>query len=348
MLRLAFTQAEARALAHERFHHPHPRVRRKMEALWLKSQGLAHQEVARLAGVSGNTLRSYLRQYAEGGIAALKELHFRQPKSELAAHQATIVAYFREHPPASINEAIDGIRELTGLSRSPTQVRTFLKAKCGMRRLKTGTLPAKGDPDVQEAFKKKELEPRLAEAKDGKRAVFFVDAAHFVFGAFVAMLWCRCRVWLRAPSGRQRFNVLGALDAVTKEVVTVVNATYINSLSVCALLEKLSTLRPTLPVTVVLDNARYQRCAWVQNCAEKLKMELLFLPPYSPNLNLIERLWKFVKKRCLYAKYYRDFSSFTTAIERCLQDTHTIHAKALNSLLRLNFQTLPKAQVVTA
>ena len=57
MLRLAFTQAEARALAHERFHHPHPRVRRKMEALWLKSQGLAHQEVARLAGVSGNTLR---------------------------------------------------------------------------------------------------------------------------------------------------------------------------------------------------------------------------------------------------------------------------------------------------
>ena len=167
MLRLAFTQAEARALAHERFHHPHPRVRRKMEALWLKSQGLAHQEVARLAGVSGNTLRSYLRQYAEGGIAALKELHFRRPKSELAAHQATIVAYFREHPPASINEAIDGIRELTGLSRSPTQVRTFLKAKCGMRRLKTGTLPAKGDPDVQEAFKKKELEPRLAEAKDG-------------------------------------------------------------------------------------------------------------------------------------------------------------------------------------
>lgn len=95
-------------------------------------------------------------------------------------------------------------------------------------------------------------------------------------------------------------------------------------------------------------NARYQRCALVQNCAEKLKMELLFLPPYSPNLNLIERLWKFVKKRCLYAKYYRDFSSFTTAIERCLQDTHTIHAKALNSLLRLNFQTLPKAQVVTA
>jgi hypothetical protein len=108
----------------------------------------------------------------------------------------------------------------------------------------------------------------LAEAEEGKRAVFFVDAAHFVLGAFMSVVWCLARVWIRAPSGRQRFNVLGALDAVTKEVVTVVNSTYINSLSVCALLEKLATLRPTLPITVVLDNARYQRCALVQACAE--------------------------------------------------------------------------------
>jgi len=174
--------------------------------------------------------------------------------------------------------------------------------------------------------------------------VFFVDAAHFVLGAFLSVVWCLARVWIKAPSGRQRFNVLGALDAVTKEVVTVVNSTYINSLSVCALLEKLVTLRPTLPMTVVLDNARYQRCALVKTCAEKLKIELLFLPTYSPNLNLIERLWKFVKKQCLYAKYYPDFHSFTTAIERCLQDTHTIHAKALQSLLTLNFQTFKKIQ----
>ena len=174
--------------------------------------------------------------------------------------------------------------------------------------------------------------------------MFFVDAAHFVLGAFMSILWCFARVWIRAPSGRQRFNVLGALDAVTKEVITVVNSDYINSVSVCALLEKLASLR-SLPITVVLDNARYQRCALVQACADALKIELLFLPAYSPNLNLIERLSKFVKKQCLYAKYYPDFSSFTTAIERCLQDTHTIHAKALNSLLSLNFQTFSKAQL---
>ena len=157
--------------------------------------------------------------------------------------------------------------------------------------------------------------------------MFFVDAAHFVLGAFLSVVWCLARVWIKAPSGRQRFNVLGALDAVTQEVIP-----------------REPQRRNFRPITVVLDNARYQRCALVKTCAEKLKIELLFLPTYSPNLNLIERLWKFVKKQCLYAKYYPDFHSFTTAIERCLQDTHTIHAKALQSLLTLNFQTFQKIQ----
>jgi len=155
MLRLTFTETEAQALSHERFHHSHPRVRRKMEALWLKSQGLAHQDIAQLVNVSGKTLRSYFQHYADGGVAGLKEIHFRQPQSELLAHQEAITTYFSAHPPASINEAVDAIRVLTGLTRSPTQVRLFLKEKCGMKRLKTGTLPAKADPDVQEAFKKK-------------------------------------------------------------------------------------------------------------------------------------------------------------------------------------------------
>jgi transposase len=109
MLKLTFSPAEARVLARERFHHPHPHVRRKMEALWLKSQGLAHQEIARLAGVSGKTLRSYLQEYVEGGVTRLKELRFRQPQSELVAHQEAIVTYFQAHPPASINTKLENL-----------------------------------------------------------------------------------------------------------------------------------------------------------------------------------------------------------------------------------------------
>jgi transposase len=191
------------------------------------------------------------------------------------------------------------------------------------------------------------LEPRLAEAQAGERAVFFVDAAHFVFGAFLGYLWCFARCWIKAPSGRQRFNVLGALNAITDEVITVTNLTYINSESVCQLLGKLVALGLQVPITLVLDNARYQRCALVQSVADALGIELLYLPAYSPNLNLIERLWKFVKKQCLYSKYYTDFGAFTHAIEDCLRHTQTTHKQALCSLLTLNFQSFRKAQSLT-
>jgi transposase len=174
-----------------------------------------------------------------------------------------------------------------------------------------------------------------------------VDAAHFVFGAFLGYLWCFARCWIKAPSGRQRFNVLGALNAITYEVITVTNLTYINAESVCQLLRKLAALSSQVPITLVLDNARYQRCALVQSVADTLGIELLYLPSYSPNLNLIERLWKFVKKQCLYSKYYTDFSAFTFAIEDCLAHTQTTHKQALSSLLTLNFQSFKKAQSLT-
>lgn len=102
-----------------------------------------------------------------------------------------------------------------------------------------------------------------------------------------------------------------------------------------------------MPITIVLDNARYQRCKLVIEKAEELGIELLFLPPYSPNLNLIERLWKFVKKEVLYGKYYDNFEKFKEAITNCLEETEKKHKKALDSLLNLKFQTFSDTKVVT-
>ena len=129
--------------------------------------------------------------------------------------------------------------------------------------------------------------------------------------------------------------------------ITVTNDSYITAETVCDLLHKLAALNLGVPITIFLDNARYQRCALVQTTAASLKIELCFLPAYSPNLNLIERLWKFVKKQCLYSQYYADFASFKAAIEACLSQTHTTHKTALDSLLSLRFQLLEKAQFVT-
>lgn len=346
MISIKFTEEEKNLLYYERFHHPHPRVQLKMEVLWLKSQNTPHKKICQLAKISQNTLLTYLEDYQEGGIEKLKEIHFYRPKSELEFHRITIKNYFEKNPPATINEAVAKIEDLTGIKRSPTQVRKFLKSM-GMRCLKVGSLPSKANPDEQEEYKEKKLEPRLIEAKQGKRAVFFVDAAHFVMGAFLGFIWCFERLFVKSPSGRKRYNVLGALNAITHEVILITNDTYITATQVCALLQKIADLGLTIPITLVLDNARYQKCKIVEALALSLSIELLYLPPYSPNLNLIERLWKFVKKKCLYAKYYESFPEFSSAIYGCLNDAHVKHKKELDSLLTLRFQKFNKSQIMT-
>lgn len=165
-----------------------------------------------------------------------------------------------------------------------------------------------------------------------------MDASHFVLGPFLGWVWCLIRLHVRAASGRQRYNVLGALNAVTHELVTEVNTTYITATSVCALLDKIKARSGSVPVTLVLDNARYQRCALVTDAAKKLGIELLFLPSYSPNLNLIERLWKFVKKEVLNSRHHQDFKRFQKAIDGCLADLPTKHKAKLTTLMTHKFQ----------
>ena len=131
-----------------------------------------------------------------------------------------------------------------------------------------------------------------------------MDGVHFVQAAFLGYLWCFARIFLRSPSGRKRWNVLGAYDAITGQLTTVANDGYITATTVCEMLQKLSKRYAGRSISIVLDNARYQHCKVVEALAASLEIRLLFLPSYSPNLNLIERLWKFVKKKCLYNEYY--------------------------------------------
>ncbi len=177
--------------------------------------------------------------------------------------------------------------------------------------------------------------------------MYFVDAAHFVLAPFFGMLWCLARIFIRTPAGRNRLNVLGALNAISKKLVSVTNETYVNAETVMELFAKLRCHHPEQAITVVLDNARYQKCRAVFSLAKELEIELLYLPGYSPNLNLIERLWKFVKKQCLYSVYYDNFMAFKAAIMGCLADLPTQHAEQLQSLLTLNFQTLPDLNIST-
>jgi len=202
--------------------------------------------------------------------------------------------------------------------------------------------------EVQAKFLDAELKPKLDAAQAGQGHVFFVDAAHFVFGTFLCCLWSFTRIFVRAASGRQRFNVLGAWNAVTRELIAVTNTTVVNTETMCGLLRKIADLGLTGPITLVLDNARYQRNAVVQALAAQLGITLLFLPSYSPNLNLIERLWKFTKRRALYGRYHPTFRDFQAAIQEVLDGLSTKYSQQLASLMTLNFQQFDDVSLMPA
>ncbi len=201
---------------------------------------------------------------------------------------------------------------------------------------------------TQAKFLEETLEPLLEAARRGNGHVFFVDAAHFVQGAFLCCLWCACRLFIRGASGRQRYSVLGAWNAVTNELVRVTTAGTVSSDTMCDLLRQIASLGLTGPITLVLDNARYQRCALVTSLAATLHINLEFLPSYSPNLNLIERLWKFVKRDVLYGRHYENFTEFRRAIDGCLDNIPTKHRPQLATLMTHNFQHFSPVSFLTA
>ncbi len=176
MIRIEFTEEMIAALNYERYHYPHPKVQHKMEVLYLKSQGLAHQDIRRLCNLSKTTLTNYLKQYIEGGMERLKHLDYQGQPSKLNQHAASVETSFRADPPQTIAEAQAKIHEITGIHRSPNQVNAFLK-RIGMKRRKVGFVPGKsGNPDKiaeQETFRGELLEPLLDSAKAGRQAVFW-------------------------------------------------------------------------------------------------------------------------------------------------------------------------------
>jgi transposase len=352
MRRVTFSADDLTAIAWERYHHPEPRVQRKMEILWLKHHGQTHADIARLAGVARSTVQRTLDEFLAGGLEGIRRCPWVSPGSALEQHRLSLEEHFRAHPPRSVKEAQRVIHERTGVQRGLTQVRRFLR-RLGLKPRQVAALPippkqtAEEHAREQRRFLEEELEPRLAEARAGRRDIYFVDAAHFVYAAFLGWVWCLTRWCIRAAAGRKRYNVLGALHAVSHRLVRVTNHGYINADSVCALLRAVAA-EATRPLTLVLDNARYQKCALVQGLARSLGIELLYLPSYSPNLNLIERVWKFVKKQCLRAVEHTKYEGFTGAIDTCLAELATTHKAAMDSLLTHKFQLFESVSLLAA
>jgi transposase len=170
-------------------------------------------------------------------------------------------------------------------------------------------------------------------AKEGEIALLYVDASHVVMGGdFPGYIYGRVRRIVKPFSGRKGYTVLGALDFIAKEVTLVTNDSYITACEVCELFRKISETYAGKTVFAILDNARYQKCSVTRELAEQLGINLVFIPPYSPNLNLIERLWKFVKGK-LRSRYYNQFELFQEQIDSIINSTDNLNKEIADRLI---------------
>lgn len=333
-------------LNYERFYYPCPLVQKRMHIVYDKlAFSSSDRELSARYDCCRQTVKHYLKLYEQGGIDALKRCNYGTNTSELAAYSETILASFEERPPVNSAEAKARIKFLTGIERCPTQIRVFMK-RHGLKYRKLGQIPSKADAQKQEEWIANTFEPALEKAKKGETILFFMDAAHFILSAFLCNVWSKFRLFIRSSAGRNRINVLGVVNAITKEVISIQNTTYINADTI---VEFFTLLRSNIPlekvIQIVCDNARYQHCKYVIETAKELNIQLLFLPPYSPNLNIIERLWKFTKKEVLYAKYYESPDKFHLAITSFVNNINQNHFQKLDSLLNLKFQLFDNVKI---
>jgi len=190
------------------------------------------------------------------------------------------------------------------------------------------------------------LYPLMEQAKNGAATLLFMDASHFVMGCdFLGYIYGITRRFIKTYSGRKRYNVLGVLNFVSKKMTTVTNETYITSLEVCDLLKKIAIEYAGKPINIILDNASYQKCILVQELAVQLGITLVYIPSYSPNLNLIERLWKFVKSE-LRTKYYDNFDIFRNKIDSIINSVDRENKILVDKLIGDNVQLFDKLETI--
>lgn len=338
MIKLSLAETELAEIA-EALDDPDLKDRfgRRLMAVRMHGLGVPNSQIAAILRISADTVTNYLKLYRDEGLGGLVEDRYHRPASSVEPYLGEIVASFAAAPVATASEGGARIEELTGIKLSDSQVGRIMR-RLGMRYQKSASVPGKCDPQMQLDFLNEELLPRLEEAKNGERRVFFVDAAHFVMGAFLGMIWAFARVFVRTGSGRQRYNVLGAVETRDHDFISVRTTESVNAETICELIGKIDIAYPGEEITLVMDNARYQRNRKVAEAAESAGIDLLYLPAYSPNLNLIERVWRLVKAKCLRNRYHETFKGFVGAIDEFLDSLDGENRHLLKSLVTENFQ----------
>lgn len=309
----------------------------RVKAVVLLGSGWTVAMVAEALLVDEKTVRLWFEKYVHGGENELLTMFYAGKEPSLSeTQQQELARHLDENTYLDSKTIARYIKQTYGVSYKPSGVKDLLH-RLGFVYKKPKHVPGKLDPVKQEAFLIEYAKLRKTKGKNDP--VYFADAVHPQFNSIPSYGWIRCGTdkELKSNGGRKRVNINGAVDIDTLETVTDFSKT-INGASSLRLFKKIEAKHPKAKkIHVILDNASYYISKWLKEKLKATKIVLHYLPGYSPNLNLIERLWKFFKKKILYNQYYEKYEDFLSACKgffRC----RTKYRDELRSLLSENFQ----------
>ena len=173
--------------------------------------------------------------------------------------------------------------------------------------------------------------------------LLFFDPCHLLHNVVNTRMWQirgkKGTIIMKSNTGRKRINILGALDIEDFSVTATLTEEMCNSERIVEFLQKIKEKYPDREIVIILDNARYNYAIATRAFAEDNNIKLLFLPPYAPNLNLIERLWKFTKKHLVNNTYHEDYTHFVNATKRFF-DRLGDYRQELSSIFTQKFQII--------
>ena len=318
------------------------RLADRIKAVLYLNYGLSYPEIAKLLLLDEVTLRRHVKEFKEKGLDGLLEFHYtggqtkltRVQELELKTHLAESERIF-----LTAKEAADYVKLTYRVSYSVIGM-TKLLHRLGFVYKKPKLVPAKADPIKQQQFLNEYF--KLKGEIDMEDQIYFLDATHPQHNTRPSMGWILKGTdkLIKSNTGRDRLNLNGALNAKTLEVV-IREDERINSISTINLLDQLLEKHPTGRIYLIWDNARYYYSKAVQHYLRGYpRLVPKFLPPYSPNLNLIERLWRLFHQKVTYNQYYGTFPKFKESVLNFFDNIH-LYQKEMKSLLTDNFQLVP-------
>jgi transposase len=320
----------------------------KLTVLIMLDMDKSYDEIVIVLGIGRGTITNCKDKYQSAGLLSYLDRNYVPYTGRLdEAQKAELGAELDARLYSTCQEVCQWIESRFGIIYSVSAVRELLH-KLGFAYNLTSEVPGNFNQEEQESFLA-QLVPFLAETSENE-AVFFTDAVHPQHNTKASRGWIRKgeKRFVPTNSGRSRLNINGAINAHCPEEVTTVEAETINADAVIALYQKLLDKYPDKAyLYVISDNARYNFNENVRDWLTKNpRIVQIFLPPYSPNLNLIERLWKFMRKKVINTKYYPQFKEFRRAIVDFFENIAQ-YKEELRSLISFNFQRLVKPRIAT-